>query len=99
MKPFKKLSAYDNVPCEYLSSTSGAGWYLTKEQQDATERMLEGMSETLIPEIDVAALKSENVKLRELVRDLCDHIESDDGFGVDTGWMLDRMRELGIEVV
>ena len=43
-----------------------------------------------------ANLAAENAKLRELVRDLRDHIESDDGFGIDTGWMLDRMRELGV---
>lgn len=42
-------------------------------------------------------LAAENAKLRELVRDLRDHIESDDGFGVDTGWMLDRMCELGVD--
>lgn len=44
----------------------------------------------------MAELEDENAKLRELVRDLRDHIESDDGFGIDTGWMLDRMRELGV---
>lgn len=112
MKPFKKLSAYDNVPCEYLSSTSGAGWYLTKEQQDAMERMLEGMSETLIPEIDVAALKSENAKLRELVVALqhcrdgrCDgecpmFTPADNNRGVPPVCeAYGVMRELGIEVV
>ena len=44
----------------------------------------------------VSDLQAENEKLRELLRDLRDHIESDDGFGIDTGWMLDRMRELGV---
>lgn len=47
---------------------------------------------------EIDRLRDESAELRELVRDLRDHIESDDGFGVDTGWMLDRMRELGIEV-
>ena len=86
MKPFKKLSAYNNVPCEYLSSTSNANGYLTKEQQDAMERMFESMSETLIPESDVAALKAENAKLRELVQEayafseaLCEVVENSPG--------------------
>lgn len=97
MKPFKKLSAYDNVPCEYLSSTSGADWYLTKEQQDVIDRMLESMSETLIPESDVAALKSENAKLRELVVLLWDTALHPNAFG-DGSYLMERMRELGIEV-
>ncbi len=42
--------------------------------------------------------EAENAKLRELVQDLREHIESDDGFGPDIGWMLDRMRELGVGV-
>lgn len=44
-------------------------------------------------------LKAENAKLRELVRDIADHIKYDDGFGIDRGWMLDRLRELGIEEI
>jgi len=43
-------------------------------------------------------LLGENAKLRELVRDIADHIKHDDGFGIDRGWMLDRIREIGIEV-
>ena len=46
----------------------------------------------------VAGLEVENAKLRELVHDFADAIKNDDGFGVDLGWMLDRMCELGIEV-
>ena len=46
----------------------------------------------------IDALAEENAKLRELVRDIADHIKHDDGFGIDRGWMLDRMRELGVEV-
>ena len=45
---------------------------------------------------ELQRLKAENAKLRELVRDLREHIESDDGFGPDIGWMLNRMRELGV---
>ena len=48
-------------------------------------------------ECDASNLESDNAKLRELVRDLREHIESDDGFGPDIGWMLDRMRELGVD--
>lgn len=43
-------------------------------------------------------LKLENAKLRECLQDFADAIKNDDGFGVDQGWMLDRMQELGIEV-
>lgn len=43
-------------------------------------------------------IMGENVKLRELVRDIADHIKHGDGFGIDRGWMLDRICELGIEV-
>lgn len=42
--------------------------------------------------------EAENAKLRECLQDLAEHIREDDGFGLDYGWMLDRMRELGIEV-
>ena len=45
-----------------------------------------------------AAAKAENAKLRECLQDFADAIKNDDWFGVDLGWMLDRMRELGIEV-
>ena len=46
----------------------------------------------------VASLESENAKLRECLQDLAEHIREDDGFGLDYGWMLDRMRELGVEI-
>lgn len=42
-------------------------------------------------------LADENERLRELVRDIADHIKHDDGFGIDRGWVLDRMRELGVD--
>ncbi len=41
---------------------------------------------------------AENEKLRECLQDFADAIKNDDGFGVDQGWMLERMQELGIEV-
>ena len=41
---------------------------------------------------------AENSKLRECLQDLAEHILEDDGFGLDYGWMLDRIRELGVEV-
>lgn len=40
--------------------------------------------------------QAENAKLRECLQDLAEHIREDDGFGLDYGWMLDRMRELGV---
>ena len=40
----------------------------------------------------------DNAKLREFLQNLADHIKSDDGFGIDCGWVLSRLRELGIEV-
>lgn len=43
-------------------------------------------------------LQAENTKLLECLQDFADAIKNDDGFGIDQGWMLDRMRELGIEV-
>lgn len=46
----------------------------------------------------VGKLESENAELRECLQDLAEHIREDDGFGLDYGWMLDRMRELGVEV-
>lgn len=54
----------------------------------------------LVPELceQNAALCKENAKLREWLQDFADAIANDDGFGVDQGWMLDRMHELGIEV-
>ena len=42
--------------------------------------------------------KDENGRLREFVMDLADAIRHDDGFGIDRGWVIERMRELGIEV-
>lgn len=45
----------------------------------------------------IMMLEDENAKLRECLHDFADLIENDDGFGVDQGWMLQRMRELGIE--
>lgn len=42
-------------------------------------------------------LDTENAKLRELVLDIADHVKHGDGFGIDRGWMLDRMRELGVD--
>lgn len=47
---------------------------------------------------DLQEALEENAKLRECLQDLAEHIREDDGFGLDYGWMLDRMRELGIEV-
>lgn len=40
--------------------------------------------------------QAENAKLRECLQDFADAIKNDDGFGVDQGWMLERMRELGV---
>lgn len=42
-------------------------------------------------------LQAENAKLRELIQDIAEHIREDDGFGLDYGWMLDRMQELGVK--
>lgn len=47
---------------------------------------------------DLQEALAENAKLRECLQDLAEHIREDDGFGLDYGWMLDRMRELGVEV-
>lgn len=47
---------------------------------------------------ELTAAMAENAKLRECLQDLAEHIREDDGFGLDYGWMLDRMRELGVEV-
>jgi regulator of replication initiation timing len=41
-------------------------------------------------------LRAENAKLRECLQDFADAIKNDDGFGVDRGWMLERMSEIGI---
>lgn len=46
---------------------------------------------------EVKRLEAENDKLRECLQDLAEHIREDDGFGLDYGWMLDRMRELGVD--
>ena len=51
-----------------------------------------------LADMRIEELQAENEKLRELVRDIADHIKHGDGFGIDRGWMLDRIRELGIEV-
>lgn len=42
--------------------------------------------------------EAENAKLRETLCDIADHIKSDDGYGIDRGWVLERIRETGIEV-
>jgi hypothetical protein len=34
--------------------------------------------------------------LEELVLDIVDHVKHGDGFGIDRGWMLDRMHELEV---
>lgn len=44
----------------------------------------------------IRRLEAENDKLRECLQDFADAIKNDDGFGVDQGWMLERMRELGV---
>ena len=41
-------------------------------------------------------LKKENARLRECLQEFADAIKNDDGFGVDQGWMLERMSEIGI---
>ena len=46
----------------------------------------------------IVTLEDENAKLRECLQDLAEHIREDDGFGLDYGWMLDRMRGLGVDV-
>ena len=53
-------------------------------------------SDDVEPFDEPTLLEVENDKLRELVRDIADHIKQDDGFGIDCGWMLDRIRELGM---
>ena len=42
-------------------------------------------------------IMGENAELRECLQDFADAIKNDDGFGVDRGWMLERIRELGIK--
>ena len=39
---------------------------------------------------------AENTRLRECLQEFADAIKNDDGFGVDQGWMLERMSEIGI---
>ena len=39
---------------------------------------------------------AENARLRECLQEFADAIKNDDGFGVDQGWMLERMSEIGI---
>lgn len=71
-----------------------------REELSKWERLTAGID---LPEYPVAQFKPkdlerENAKLRECLQDLAEHIREDDGFGLDYGWMLDRMRELGVEV-
>lgn len=47
---------------------------------------------------DLQRANAENDRLRGFAHDLLDAIIHDDGYGIDQGWMLDRLRELGIEV-
>ena len=39
---------------------------------------------------------ADNTRLRECLQEFADLIKNDDGFGVDQGWMLERMSEIGI---
>ena len=39
---------------------------------------------------------AENERLWECLQEFADAINNDDGFGVDQGWMLERMSEIGI---
>ena len=66
---------------------------------ERVERCLKSIWDATVTmhQIATVALK-ENAKLRECLQDFADAIKNDDGFGVDRGWMLDRMRELGVEV-
>lgn len=66
------------------------------DQRRYYERMIDEIANEHRQQID--QLESENSKLRELVRDIADHVNHGDGFGIDRGWMLERMRELGVEV-
>jgi len=53
--------------------------------------------ESIDTEKDAAdGLREENARLRECLREFADAIKNDDGFGVDQGWMLERMSEIGI---
>lgn len=45
----------------------------------------------------LARAETDNAKLRECLQDLAEHIRENDGFGLDYGWMLDRMCELGVD--
>ena len=47
-------------------------------------------------EASVERLQAENARLRECLQEFADAIKNDDGFGVDQGWMLERMSEIGI---
>lgn len=75
---------------------------LTEEQskraQEFSRAQVEAMCTYIEAERRLTELEDENVKLRESLRDIADHIKSDDGYGIDRGWVLERIRETGIEV-
>ena len=72
---------------------------MPKMREVALEQRVNRLNAVISAQSDIITdLKCENAKLRELVRDIADHVNHGDGFGIDCGWMLDRMRELGIEV-
>ena len=73
--------------------------YLTDEQLETVREHVETIERmNVLLREENGRLQIESGKLRELVRDIADHIKHDDGFGIDRGWVLDRMRELGVEV-
>ena len=80
----------------YVPVEDGAAMYAEyAELREENERFVIKLNAEHIARQNAEA---ENAKLRECLQGLAEHIREDDGFGLDYGWMLDRMRELGVEV-
>lgn len=97
-----ELTAFDLPPEPsetYTVNVDGLGEIVVEKGKPPKEKDVPAMyMRKLVPELceQNAALFRENDKLRECLQDFADAIKNDDGFGVDRGWMLDRLRELGV---
>lgn len=83
------MSEYIDI---YIDTTTKVPEDATEFDYELFERFMSGGP--WVAHSEYMKLKADNAELRECLQDLAEHIREDDGFGLDYGWMLDRMREL-----
>ena len=86
------------IRASVLRDAADTIWQLRDDLQRANAAVQDAEHDESMAWDRVRKAEAENAKLRECLQDLAEHIREDDGFGLDYGWMLDRMRELGVEL-